>query len=515
MARASIARVKAERARTPASTVLVTGLAALLAVEVVRTAWVSDDAFVTLRTLDNAFHGLGLRFNPIERVQAYTHPLWLAVLAGPYALSGDAWRAPMITGMVVTALAIAVAVFGVARSWWGAAVGLALLAASKGFVDYATSGLENPLVHLWLALLAWTALRPGVPRVRAAVLLLGFLGLTRPDAVLLGAPLAGAAVIAAWRAGLRRDLLTAPVALAPVALWLTFALVYYGDVVPNPAHAKLGTGIALDASLAQGLRYLLWSARVDPVTLAGLVAGCAAGVLGRDLRSLAFTIAILLYGVFVLRIGGDFMGGRFLVAPTFLAALALSRVAWSDLPATAAVVVLLGASLWSPWSPLRSGPAYTRAPPGDGVVDERGYYWQGTGWFAEGAGAGPTHPFLRDGVAARGKPLAVKSVIGLYGFAAGPDHHVVDRLGLADPLLSRLPIEPGLDWRIGHFRRLVPEGYVASVLGENHVADPGLRALYDDVRVVTRGPLWTRERWKAIRRLTFGADSALPEAREP
>ena len=38
-------------------------------------AWVADDAFITLRTVDNLLAGYGPRWNVVERVQTYTHPL--------------------------------------------------------------------------------------------------------------------------------------------------------------------------------------------------------------------------------------------------------------------------------------------------------------------------------------------------------------------------------------------------------------------------------------------------------
>ena len=44
----------------------------------VRTAWISDDALISLRTVLNVTHGYGLTFNIGERVQTFTHPLWLA-----------------------------------------------------------------------------------------------------------------------------------------------------------------------------------------------------------------------------------------------------------------------------------------------------------------------------------------------------------------------------------------------------------------------------------------------------
>jgi len=493
--------------RSPIALLLLIGLAALLGVEIARTAWMADDAFVTLRTLDNAVHGRGLTFNPIERVQAYTHPLWLMTLALPYALSGDAWRAPMLVGAITTAAALGVLALGVALDRWAAVVALAVLASSKSFVDYATSGLENPLVHLLLALLAWLSFRRARPHPVAAVVLLSLLFVARPDAVVLGGPLALGTLVAAWRAGDRRRVPLAPVGLLPAIAWVLFAVAYYGDPLPNTAYAKLATGIPASALWSQGAAYIGWSWRVDPVTLLGIGAGVGAGFVVRDLRELSFAVGSLLYVLYVVAIGGDFMGGRFLTAPLLLAALALSRVPFRPPVAFATAAAMLAVSAFSQWSPLRSGPDYVRAPPSDGIVDERGYYWKGTGWLAEGAGERPTHDFYADGLAVRGQPIAVKSVLGLYGYAAGPGHHVVDRLGLADPLLARLPVESGLDWRIGHFRRTIPDGYVASVLGENHVTDPEIRALYDKVRLVTRGPLWTGERWQAIAELGCGRSS--------
>jgi hypothetical protein len=42
-------------------------VSALLLLLPVRTAWMSDDAYLTLRTVDNWLHGYGLRWNPLER----------------------------------------------------------------------------------------------------------------------------------------------------------------------------------------------------------------------------------------------------------------------------------------------------------------------------------------------------------------------------------------------------------------------------------------------------------------
>jgi hypothetical protein len=166
------------------------------------------------------------------------------------------------------------------------------------------------------------------------------------------------------------------------------------------------------------------------------------------------------------------------------------------------VLGLLSLTVLFPSSPLRLWDTDVRAPSRDGIADERSFYVEGTGlasWWA-----GQLHPFAIEGWAARGQPHATKATIGLYGFYAGREHHVIDRLGLADPLLARLPAELPGRWRIGHFRRDLPEGYTDSIeFDHNHVTEPGARRLYEDVRLATRAPLLEPARLGAIWRLHF------------
>lgn len=480
---------------------VVAGVAAL-AWCIARTAWMSDDAYVTLRSIDHLVHGRGFTYNAVERVQAYTHPLWALLLVPFYAVTGDAWRMPMALGALATLAGVGVLVRGAATRA-GAAVGVAALVASKAFVDWATSGLENPLEDLLLASFALVLLRGDRPNVALLGALVGLLGVTRLDAMLLVLPALAIVAVGLARRGDRAVLRAAALGLAPLVAWHGFALAYYGSPWPNTAYAKLGTGIPAADLAAQGYRWLAWNAWNDPTTLPTILAGVVAGLALRDLRALGLVVGVGLHLAYVVAIGGDFMAGRFLVAPLVVAVALLGQASWRAPVALVAVAALIGGSLWSPQAPLRSGPQYVRAQAYDGVVDERGYYWRGTGWWTPRENPGPNHEFVRDGRAAKG-PIAVKSVIGLYGFYAGPDHHVVDRLGLADPLLARLPAVEDPEWRIGHFRRRVPDDYVRSVLARNEVEDPELHALYDLVRRTTRGPLWTRKRWRAIWKLNTG-----------
>jgi hypothetical protein len=42
--------------------------------------WMSDDGFINLRYVDQIRHGNGPVFNAGERIEAFTSPLWLAML---------------------------------------------------------------------------------------------------------------------------------------------------------------------------------------------------------------------------------------------------------------------------------------------------------------------------------------------------------------------------------------------------------------------------------------------------
>src|SRR5262249_6617934 len=123
---------------------------AWLAFRAISSAWVSDDAYITFRVVDNAVNGYGLTWNIDERVQVYTHPLWMLLHIPFYAVFGNIY-------LVTIALSLAcfgLAVFTVARSrnFYDAALLVVLpLSLSRPITDYATSGLENSLSMLLIA----------------------------------------------------------------------------------------------------------------------------------------------------------------------------------------------------------------------------------------------------------------------------------------------------------------------------------------------------------------------------
>ncbi len=492
--------------------------AALLLATFARTAWVSDDAFISFRVVDNFVSGHGLVWNLDERVQVFTHPLWLLLLSAASALTGEQF----FTSLALSAACLLAVVWLVTRlvgDALGSAAILLVLALSRVFADYSSSGLENPLSHVLLLALVYAQQRlPAKDQVRLAWLLCALLVLNRIDLLFLALPIA-ASVSRRGGLPLRSQLRLAMPALFLLGAWAGFATLYYGSPLPNTYFAKLTTGIDRADYYRQGCRYLADFAQYDPASAMWIGAALVAGLLLPAQRSVALGIG--LYVAYIVSVGGDFMSGRFFSAP-FVAATAILIAAWSHWrphPAVAVVAVMsfvlnLNLTLLSPWN-------YDNRPlPRYGIVDERGFAYRDQGlWRNIGQRRFARSAAATEAAAARaqGSPY-VMCFVGAAAYLAGPGVHVIDVLALTDPFLARLPSR----WpaRVGHYERPIPDGYLQSLRsGEQQLADPQLARLWDEVRLVTRGPVLQPERLAAVVRANTGQWQALVQgsafARDP
>ena len=91
-------------------------LLGLFTILLLRTAWMCDDAYITLRTVDNFVEGYGLRWNVAERVQAFTHPLWLLLLSVPYYFTREGYLTPLAVSVLLSLSAVWIFVRYIARS---------------------------------------------------------------------------------------------------------------------------------------------------------------------------------------------------------------------------------------------------------------------------------------------------------------------------------------------------------------------------------------------------------------
>lgn len=503
--------------------------------------WVSDDAYIVFRSVEQLFAGNGPTFNVHERVQVYTSPAWYWLLSlcrlyftdlylAVLLLSGLLWA---VTLWVVHRLVDDGAVFFVA---------VCLFAASIGFHDYTASGLENPLGYLVVALFAFCYRRwlHGDGGVLPICLLLGLAGLVRHDLLtLLTLPL-GYALWRHWTLLSRvRRLECFLLALGPLLAWTAFAVVYYGFPLPNTAYAKTNLSLdPFDVVAVHGLSY--WRALLDhdAATLVVILAALAVGVWSwrRCGAVTALAAGVLLNCLYVTAVGGDFMLGRFssfaYLLSCFVLWLGLRSVPlhgclWGCerravfLLGVLAAVVLLSFFARTPLSAW-----WHDEPVGDlsAVMDERSYYFATTlprylerdRWELF-----PLTPEAEQGFSfARGpNRTLVVAALGQAGYHARLDQVVLDYFGLASPLLAR--IDGVAESRVGHVCRTFPDGFVGVwEEGEAAIVDAAVLDYHRRLQLVTSSPdLWSSSRWREIvllnvvdRKLPAGY---LPDARLP
>ena len=354
--------------------------------------WVCDDAFISFRYAENLVRGLGLIFNPGERVEGYSNFLWTLWTALGLRLGADAEEWAITAGIVCYLGALAALAWNAWSSrrefpglapWIPIAAGLGALHTDWNF--FATGGLETSLFALEITLVYVVLARSPVTPARAvgAGLLLGLVAMTRPDGPIFAAGAALFVMLAEPRRVRTLALLVAAflVVWGPYTAW---RVNYYGDFFPNTYYAKSGN----IAWYSQGAVYIaLYFERYWPLLVGIGLAFFAWPRTGREAdpaanaaleawrRRVLLAVALALpYMAMVLRVGGDFMFARFLipVTPLLLVVfeLALARLTSDRVRTQWLAAGLAGAAvLFTPY-PFPQAPTSSVR----GIVREQHFY---------------------------------------------------------------------------------------------------------------------------------------------
>ena len=489
--------------------------------ELIFTAWISDDAMITLRVVLNLLEGYGARFNIIERVQAYTHPLWFGMISFLSLFTKDAFISTYMLCFLFSFINF-LFVFIIARGFFIKVLVLLSLIFSKTFLDYSTSGLENPLSN-FLVFLFFIFVRNLFLKEKRNYLLKIFftvscMYLTRPDLVVLTIP-ALLFLVFYFRNDKLYLIQSSFIGFLPVVLWTLFSFWYYGFPFPNTAYAKLQIDISRNEIVLQGFIYIIHSIYRDPITIFIIILGLFLGLFSSEVYNL-LVLGILLQIVYVVYIGGDFMEGRFLTSSFFLSILIISQIYIKKKfqPFVMGFILILG--FYNSKNTIFSDKNYhnPKIYP-SGIADERGYYFQDTGLLVTQI----FHSNVKNSWSSKKQITYTCGSIGAEGILRGPNMHIIDTCGLADPLLARLRFiknpnwkkvyffhevpffynwlisKKDMSWRIGHFVKQIPLGYIESfVKDRNVIYDEEIKNFYNIILRITRDSLWSLERFKLI-----------------
>ncbi len=480
--------------------------------------WVAEDIFITFRVIDNFVNGYGLRWNIDERVQVYTHPLWLILLTPIYAVTKNAVLTSLIACTVCT-IASLIILWRFSTDKLSALLLIMLpLISSTTIRDFMISGMENCLNVLLLSGFLYILFNKiDQKKIYLLCLIAGLLLLARLDNIFIIAPVLAWIVLKHIKT-LRLSLLIAT--QIPVILWYLFSLIYYGFLFPNTKYAKLNTGLRPEDLIPQGLRYMenfLYYDTAGALIILSAFMLFAYSFYKKRINSTITaeisTIALLMAGcvihaLYVIWIGGDMMSGRFMmniilicIITLFILLSNLNRNVHLLLCGALIITTLIQIIFLANIVPYRDKNVTALR---NVVFRERDYYKYETTvqhQFLANLTTMPVHRWIDKMKRHRHKKgVIVQRNIGMYGFYSNRNRIIVDTYALGDAFLARLPIlKKEKYWRSGHYRREIPLGYIkARATGDISAMDSDMAKYYGLLREVTTGDLWSLQRIKVI-----------------
>jgi arabinofuranosyltransferase len=311
--------------------------------------------------------------------------------------------------------------------------------------------------------------------------------------------------------------------MMPFLLWEIFSLTYYGFFLPNTYYAKTNHGIPPRELLLQGFNYFYYSWTKDTLTLVVIAAALVVPWLFRRVSSHLFSLGIALYLCYVVRVGGDFMGGRFFGAALVTAVFVLveclpAQLSKNYLPFMASAIIFLGFRVSDQNILILLG---AREPTTieyvtnsfGGVLNERHFYFKYFGllntFSSYLATKNLANPFPAQEIPQKPE-VVLRANPGVLGFRGVRGAHIIDLFALGDPLLAHIDADYDPKWRIGHFFRTPPQGYYESLKsGRNLFVEPKIGAYYETLKSLIRDPLFSWTRWQHILRHNLGAYESL------
>jgi arabinofuranosyltransferase len=277
--------------------------------------WMFDDAYIFFRYAENLTRGNGLVYNVGERVEGYTSFLWLMLMSAGDLAGLNIIIFSKITGLIFAAGCILLTAFSykfidnVTPAM--AAIATLFLGTTGIFLPWGVSGIETTMFAflVLLQVLYYISIRNNGSRRQFSFLgaIAAIATLTRPEGALVFLVIVLDQLLRRQtekRSVYRYAILFFVLLIIPHFIW---RLVYYGYPLPNSFYAKVGFGIS---QVLRGCRYmvkfgipalLIILPLIDPPAIKGLLKR-------RSVLFPAFTIVIL-YTVYIILVGGDYMPG--------------------------------------------------------------------------------------------------------------------------------------------------------------------------------------------------------------
>ncbi len=325
------------RMLAPANIVLGFAILSLFFYNVSELYFIGDDAFISFRYSRNLADGLGLAWNPGERVEGYSNFLWVVFVAAGMLLGLEpasfANSLGIGSGVLILVVLIAYSRSEFSRITVFSFVAPLFLVLNRTFLAWCTGGLETQFYSLLVVsgvLLFLVERKHAAPWPLGSSALLIAASLTRPEGLMFFSVVAGLFVIDLVRK--RRSPRSFVIWLLPYAIiigaFFLWRRLYFGYWLPNTFYAKVA-GLWFEQGLAY-LRVFASEYRIIMVAAPILI------LLLTRRRPEHWLLAAIItaQALYIAAIGGDRFEFRFLVVVLpliyWLFACAVREVATSD-----------------------------------------------------------------------------------------------------------------------------------------------------------------------------------------
>jgi len=289
--------------------------------------FIQDDAFISFRYAYNLVHGKGLVWNEGERVEGYTNFLWTLAMSIPLYLGYDPVTFSFVLGILFFILTLVFTYKLSSLIFSSRDIGLLtviLLGTNYTFSSYATGGLETQMqacIFVTALYVLLRSLQTNDWKLRTLIpysFLLSAALLTRLDSALLIIVVLPLTVffILKEKIPLTQKMIRVLALFLPfmvlVGGWFIWKFSYYGDILPNTFYAKAMPSIT---SPLRGFCYLylfLLSYLLIPFPLL-FIPALKRFLNKSNLKMIILTFSILLWLLYVVEVGGDFMEFRLIV----------------------------------------------------------------------------------------------------------------------------------------------------------------------------------------------------------
>ncbi len=472
--------------------------------------WV-DDSRIIFQVVENLYQGFGPVYTQGDRFQAHSSPLWVYYLFFFRVFTSDYSHITLLSSALPL---ISVILWFRFKYYSHSFFFLLVLFLSNVLFSFWGSGLDNPLAYTLMTILIYAFSKE---KVKLFIFISALLLVNRLDAALYIVPLAF------WfisKLSLKENIINFIKFGWPFYLHLIFSFVYYGSIFPTTYYAKIASiSITMEERITTLAKYTLPIIAHSPLDVILILAPFLLFLIFQSkflksdkhkvLLGLTSCSLMLFYTFWV---GFDQFNPRLWGVPLFFGLLLVfdfftpllhqktkeSKIR-ASIPIAIALIITLTIAFNSTYLPINKI-KLMRQKDSLPILE----YNSDLNMFADIQVASSELRILNGKHKEKlERPEMSPHIVSMVSEAGtvleiGSNVHLVDKNGLADPLMARIRSTQPY-YAPGHNYRPIPRGYPETLItGTNQIVNPALAAYYDRLKNVISGKILSASRFKDI-----------------